>query len=82
MPDEPLLDRYWRAIEIEGKPPVTVYVNAHDGRARIAVCDQGDGIKPEDGDVFEISAAAFGAPLRNPLKDMKPGYKPDGVKII
>ena len=31
-----------------GKPPVTVYVNAHDGRARIAVCDQGDGIKPEE----------------------------------
>ena len=26
MPDEPLLDRYWRAIEIEGKP-VTVLNN-------------------------------------------------------
>lgn len=37
-----------------GKPPVTVYVNARDGRARIAVCDQGDGIKPEEATrVFE-----------------------------
>jgi len=49
------------------------------GTATLSIAD---GIKPEDGDVFEISAAAFGAPLRNPLKDMKPGYKPDGVKII
>lgn len=31
-----------------GKPPVTVYVNAHPGQARIAVCDQGDGITPEE----------------------------------
>ena len=37
-----------------GKPPVTVYVNAHAGQARIAVCDQGDGIKPEEATrVFE-----------------------------
>jgi len=27
-----------------------------------------DGIKPEAGDVFEISAPDFGLPLRNPLK--------------
>lgn len=27
-----------------------------------------DGIKPEDGDVFEISAPEFGLPLRNPMK--------------
>jgi two-component system OmpR family sensor kinase len=31
-----------------GKPPVTVYVSAQEGRARIAVCDLGDGIKPEE----------------------------------
>jgi signal transduction histidine kinase len=31
-----------------GKPPVTVYVNAHAGQARIVVCDQGDGIAPEE----------------------------------
>lgn len=37
-----------------GKPPVTVYVNAHAGHARIAVCDTGDGIKPEEASrVFE-----------------------------
>lgn len=27
----------------------------------------GDGIKPQSGDVFEISAASFGLPLKNPL---------------
>lgn len=26
-----------------------------------------DGVQPRDGDVFEIEAAAFGLPLRNPL---------------
>ena len=31
-----------------------------------------DGIKAEDGDVFEIEAPAFGLPLRNPLKIEKP----------
>ncbi len=31
-----------------------------------------DGIKTQDGDVFEISADVFGAPLRNRLKAMKP----------
>jgi two-component system OmpR family sensor kinase len=37
-----------------GQPPVTVYVNAHSGQARIAVCDQGDGITPEEASrVFE-----------------------------
>lgn len=30
----------------------------------------GAGIKPQDGDVFEISAPAFGQPLRNPLKTL------------
>lgn len=31
-----------------GKPPVTVYVTAHASHARIAVCDQGDGIGPDE----------------------------------
>ena len=31
-----------------------------------------DGIKTENGDVFEIEAPAFGLPLRNPLKIQKP----------
>ncbi|MGO4448726.1 AraD1 family protein [Phyllobacterium sp. TAF24] len=31
-----------------------------------------DGIKTENGDVFEIEAPAFGLPLRNPLKVEKP----------
>ncbi|UGX88236.1 AraD1 family protein [Phyllobacterium meliloti] len=31
-----------------------------------------DGIKAENGDVFEIEAPAFGLPLRNPLKVEKP----------
>ena len=32
-----------------------------------------DGIKPEAGDVFEISSPDFGLPLRNPLKIEAPG---------
>lgn len=37
-----------------GKPPITVYLNAQDGQARIAVCDKGDGISPaEAARVFE-----------------------------
>lgn len=31
-----------------GKPPVTVYVRTQAGLAHIAVCDHGDGIKPEE----------------------------------
>lgn len=31
-----------------GKPPVTVYVTRQGDHAQIAVCDQGDGIKPEE----------------------------------
>ena len=32
-----------------------------------------DGIKPEEGDVFEIECADFGLPLRNPLKIAEKG---------
>ena len=39
-------------------------------------------VKTQDGDVFEISAAPFGAALRNPLKAMKPGYRPGGARAI
>jgi hypothetical protein len=49
------------------------------GTATLSIAD---GIKPENGDIFEIEAAPFGAPLRNPLKDVKAGHKPDGVKVI
>ena len=40
------------------------------------------GIVTEDGDEFEISASAFGAPLRNRLKFLKQDYKPGGVKSL
>lgn len=49
------------------------------GTATLSIADN---IQPQDGDVFEISAAPFGAPLRNPLKDVKAAHKPDGVKAI
>jgi hypothetical protein len=41
-----------------------------------------DGIKTEDGDEFEISAEAFGAPLRNRLKAVASRFKPGGVKAL
>lgn len=41
-----------------------------------------DGIKTEDGDIFEISAPPFGAPLRNRLKPVKASFKPDAVKAL
>ncbi len=49
------------------------------GTATLSIAD---GISTEDGDVFEIEAAPFGAALRNPLKVMKQGFKPGGVKVI
>ncbi|MBI2720095.1 MAG: hypothetical protein HY245_05235 [Rhizobiales bacterium] len=41
-----------------------------------------DGIVTENGDVFEISAPAFGAPLRNRLKVVRARYRPDAVKAL
>ena len=41
-----------------------------------------DGIKTENGDEFEISAAPFGAALRNTLKDMPSRFKPNAVKAL
>ncbi len=49
------------------------------GTATLSIADN---IKPVDGDVFEITAAPFGAALRNPLKDVTARHKPDGVKAI
>lgn len=49
------------------------------GTATLSIAD---GISTNDGDVFEIEAAPFGAPLRNPLKDVKAKFKPDGVKRL
>jgi hypothetical protein len=49
------------------------------GTATLSIADD---IRTEDGDVFEISATSFGAPLRNPLKDVKAHHKPDGVKVL
>ncbi len=49
------------------------------GTATLSIAD---GISPQDGDVFEISAPPFGAPLRNPLKDVKARHKPNGVKAL
>jgi hypothetical protein len=47
------------------------------GTATLSIAD---GISTENGDIFEIEAEAFGAPLRNPLKQMKPSFKPGGVR--
>jgi hypothetical protein len=41
-----------------------------------------DGIVPQDGDEFEISAPEFGAALRNRLKSVKQDYKPGGAKPL
>jgi hypothetical protein len=41
-----------------------------------------DGISTRPDDVFEIEAAPFGAPLRNPLKDVKAAHKPGSVKTL
>ena len=49
------------------------------GTATLSIAD---GVSTEDGDVFEISAAPFGAALRNPLKAMKQTFKPGGVKAL
>jgi hypothetical protein len=47
------------------------------GTATLSIAD---GIAPQNGDVFEIEADPFGAPLRNVLRDMKQSFKPGGVR--
>ena len=49
------------------------------GTATLSIAD---GVKTQDGDIFEIAAPAFGAALRNPLKAMKPGHRPGSVKAL
>lgn len=39
-----------------------------------------DGIRTRDGDVFEISLSALGAPLRNTLRTTGAGFVPGGVR--
>lgn len=41
-----------------------------------------DGIETQDKDVFEIESSTFGRPLRNPLKLVKPAWKPNSVKSL
>jgi hypothetical protein len=49
------------------------------GTATLSIAD---GIVTEKGDIFEIEAEPFGAPLRNPLKVMKQAFKPGAVKVL
>ena len=49
------------------------------GTATLSIAD---GVKTEHGDVFEIAAKPFGAPLRNPLKDVAARHKPGSVKVL
>jgi hypothetical protein len=58
--------------------PGDVHVH-YFGTATLSIAD---GFQTEDGDVFEIAAKPFGAPLRNPLKVMKQAFKPGGVKSL
>jgi hypothetical protein len=47
------------------------------GTATLSIAD---GISTQNGDIFEIEADPFGAPLRNPLKAMKQTFKAGGVR--
>jgi len=49
------------------------------GTATLSIAD---GIKTEDGDVFEIAAPPFGAPLRNPLKAVTARFRPGSVAAL
>ncbi len=60
------------------RQPGDVHIH-YFGTATLSIAD---GFATENGDVFEIEAAPFGAPLRNSLKTMKPDYKPGGVKAL
>ncbi len=60
------------------RKPGDVHIH-YFGTATLSIAD---GIVTESGDVFEIEAKPFGAPLRNVLKAMKPDFKPGGVKAL
>ena len=49
------------------------------GTATLSIADN---VKTQDGDIFEISAPPFGAPLRNTLKAAKPSYRPGGARTL
>ena len=49
------------------------------GTATLSIAD---GIVTENGDVFEIEAEPFGAPLRNPLKETKAIHRPGAVRAL
>jgi hypothetical protein len=49
------------------------------GTATLSIAD---GFTTEEGDIFEIAAKPFGAPLRNVLKNLKQDFKPGGVKPL
>ncbi|MDH5832525.1 AraD1 family protein [Luteimonas kalidii] len=41
-----------------------------------------DGVRAQDGDVFEIELPGLGAPLRNPLRSVVAGFAPGGVRAL
>ena len=41
-----------------------------------------DGIRAQPGDVFEVDLPAMGAPLRNPLRTVRAGFAPGGVRVL
>ncbi|MDH5829559.1 GguC family protein [Luteimonas sp. M1R5S18] len=41
-----------------------------------------DGVRAQDGDVFEIELPGLGAPLRNPLRSVAAGFAPGGVRAL
>ena len=60
------------------RKPGDVHIH-YFGTATLSIVD---GFATQDGDVFEIEAAPFGAALRNPLKALKADFKPGGVKAL
>ncbi|MBO0347362.1 GguC protein [Roseibium sp. CAU 1637] len=59
------------------RKPGDVHVHMF-GTATLSFADK---ISPQDGDVFEISAAPFGLPLKNPLT-FKPGETPEKLTVV
>ncbi|MCB1380838.1 MAG: hypothetical protein KDK89_21085 [Alphaproteobacteria bacterium] len=49
------------------------------GTATLSIAD---GISVENGDTFEIEAAPFGAPLRNPMKTVRVRHRPGSVRSL
>ncbi len=47
-----------------------------------ATLSTADGIRTQDGDIFEITAEPFGAPLRNPLRSVPADYQPGGARSL